>query len=157
MQRSQPRFHLWTDRIFRTVAPPVSVLIVDDDHAVADALAHALEAAGMRVTVAVGGAAAMHATQQWTPYLVILDIQMSDADGFTVARALRTLYRLASVPFIAHTSLAEREVIDRGKAALIDAYCRKGKSVNSLLCLIGQLAPISAAEPTVESRGARET
>ncbi|WP_075644383.1 response regulator [Caballeronia cordobensis] len=86
--------------------------------------------------------------------MVILDIQMPEADGFTVARALRTSYQLATVPLIAHTSLAEREVIERGRAASIDAYCRKGRSLSKLLCLIEHLAPISNTEIGIETREA---
>jgi CheY-like chemotaxis protein len=49
------------------------------------------------------------------------------------------------VPIIAYTSLTEREIIERGKAAGIDAYCRKGDSPHALLRLIAQLVPTSPA------------
>ncbi|MFM0327563.1 response regulator [Caballeronia glebae] len=140
MQRS-PSFHLWTNRRFDTVEPPVQVLIVDDDRNVADALGHALESGGMTVTIAYDGAEAIRSVQRLTPHVVILDIQMPDTDGFKVARALRTWRRFDPIPIIAHTSLPEREIVDRARAVLMDAYCRKGKSVKSLLKLIEVVAP----------------
>lgn len=148
MQRGIRRFHqLWTTRAFQVVRPPVTALIVDDDAALAEALAQALAAAGLDATTALGGVAAIRATQHWTPHIVVLDIQMPGCDGFQVARAFRTSPSLAVVPIIAHTSLAEREIIERGKAAGIDAYCRKGNSPRSLLRLIAHLTPTTAPLP----------
>ncbi|WP_062641521.1 response regulator [Caballeronia arationis] len=142
MHAGHRRFHqLWTTRAFELVEPPVTALIVDDDDALAEALAQALAAGGLQATTALGGGAAIRATQHWTPHIVVLDIQMPGCDGFQVARAFRTSPRLVLVPIIAHTSLAEREIIERGKAAGIDAYCRKGNSPRALLRLIAHLTP----------------
>ncbi|HEY1213508.1 MAG TPA: response regulator [Bryobacteraceae bacterium] len=144
MQRSAS-FRLWTSREFAVVEPPVTVLIIDDDLNAADALAHVLEAHGLEVRTASGGVQAVKSTQQWTPAVIILDIEMPQADGFKVARALRTSRRFEVIPIVAHTSLPEREVLDRGSSAQIDAYCRKGKSTQSLLKLIELVAPTDVA------------
>ncbi|SAK96147.1 response regulator receiver protein [Caballeronia arationis] len=143
--------HLWTTRSFDSVEPPISALIVDDDSALAKALAQAFIAGGLRPTTVLGGAAALRATQHWTPHIVVLAIQMPSCDGFQVARAFRTSPRLVLVPVIAYTSLTEREIIERGKAAGIDAYCRKGDSPHALLRLIAQLAPTSPAGEKVHA------
>jgi CheY-like chemotaxis protein len=143
--------HLWTTRSFDFVEPPILALVVDDDSALAEALAQVLIAGGLRPTTVLGGAAALRATQHWTPHIVVLDIQMPSCDGFQVAQAFRTSPRLALVPIIAYTSLTEREIIERGKAAGIDAYCRKGSSPHALLRLISQLAPTSPAGEKVHA------
>ncbi|SAK56849.1 response regulator receiver protein [Caballeronia temeraria] len=139
---------LWNARPFEGVTPPIAVLIVDDDSAGAEALAAALATEGFRTIVAVGGNAAFRTEPAWTPHVVTLDIEMPDRDGFAVASAMRSSNRFANVPIIAYTSLNEAEVIERGREAQIDAFCRKGHSVRSLLALIEHVAP-----STVPGRG----
>lgn len=80
---------LWATRDFDAVMPPVAVLIVDDDAAMAEALAAALMVYGCRVLVAPGGWAALAIPESWTPDAVVLDIEMPDIDGFGVAKAMR--------------------------------------------------------------------
>jgi CheY-like chemotaxis protein len=132
---------LWTSRSFAAVRPPLAALIVDDDDALTAALEDVLRSEGLEPRIVHGGADALRVTQFWTPHVVVLDIQMPEFDGFRVAQALRTSPRLSLVPIIAHTSLAEREVVARGKACGMDAYCRKGDSPRVLLRLIRQVAP----------------
>jgi DNA-binding response OmpR family regulator len=132
---------LWNTRPFEGVTPPIALLIVDDDRAGAEALAAALATEGFRTIVADGGCAAFRTPPAWTPHVVILDMQMPDSDGFAVASAMRGSGRFANVPIIAYTSLNETEVIERGREAQIDAFCRKGHSIRALLALIDHLAP----------------
>jgi len=136
-----PPLGLWNARPFEGVTPPVAVLIVDDDSAGAEALAAALATEGFRTIVADGGYAAFRTQSAWAPHVIILDMEMPDSDGFAVASAMRGSGRFANVPIIAYTSLAEAEVIYRGREAQIDAFCRKGHSIRPLLALIEHLAP----------------
>lgn len=142
MQRGSPSFPgLWTSRSFEHVTPPIAILIVDDDSAGAEALSAALTIAGFRTAVAIGGDAAFETAAGWTPDIVILDLEMPVCDGFTVAKAMRGSGRFTRVPIIAHTSLQEADVIERGMAVEIDAFCRKGSSLASLLALIAHMTP----------------
>ncbi|KDR25518.1 MULTISPECIES: response regulator [Caballeronia] len=122
--------------------PPVAVLLVDDDAAVAEALAAALIAYGCRALVAPGGWAALAITESWVPQVVVLDIEMPDIDGFAVARAMRGSTRFATVPILAHSSLAEAEIVERGVDVGIDAFYRKGESLHGLFQMIEYLAPV---------------
>ncbi|SAK75342.1 response regulator receiver protein [Caballeronia temeraria] len=133
---------LWIDRSFASVSPPVVVLIVDDDPAGAQALAAVLVIEGYRATVVAGGEAAFETPAAWTPHVVILDIEMPGCDGYAVASAMRGSSRFANTPIIAYTSLPEADVVDRGKQAQIDAFCRKGTSIRPLLDLIEHVAPV---------------
>ena len=133
---------LWTDRLFDRVLPPVVVLIVDDDMAGAQALAAVLVVEGFRATVVESGPAAFRTPLATTPHVVILDIEMPACDGFAVASAMRGSSRFANTPIIAYTSLAEADVEERGKQAQIDAFCRKGISIQPLLDLIEHVAPV---------------
>jgi CheY-like chemotaxis protein len=70
----------------------LTVLIVDD-HARFRELARALlEAAGFRIVAEAGdGASALEAARAFRPAAVLLDVNLPDADGFTVAAALGAL------------------------------------------------------------------
>ncbi len=133
---------LWTDRLFDRVLPPVVVLIVDDDMASAQALAAVLVIEGFRTTIVESGLAAFEMPAETTPHVVILDMEMPVCDGFAVASAMRGSSRFARTPIIAHTSLAEADVEERGRQAQIDAFCRKGMSIQPLLDLIERVAPV---------------
>jgi CheY-like chemotaxis protein len=132
---------LWASRSFDAVDPPVAVLVIDDDEALGTALAAALYAYGCRAYLVEGGMAAFQISQAWTPHVIVLDIEMSDCDGFTVAEAMRGTTRFSSVPIVAHTSLPEDEVIDKGKAVETDAFYRKGAPLHGLFRMIEHLAP----------------
>lgn len=139
---------LWSVRSFQSVSPPIAVLIVDDDGAGAEALAAALMLEGFRTTVVEGGYSALQTPPTLTPHIVILDIQMPLCDGFAVAAAMRGSGRFAVVPIIAHSSLNEADVIERGKEVRIDGLCRKGSSLRCLLRLMEHLAPVALRWPS---------
>ncbi len=133
---------LWTDRPFDRVLPPVVVLIIDDDMAGAQALAAVLVIEGFRTTIVGSGPAAFAMPLATRPHVVILDMEMPACDGFSVASAMRGSSRFGNTPIIAYTSLAEADVEERGKQAHIDAFCRKGMSIQPLLDLIAHVAPV---------------
>lgn len=146
MQRAvSPMPGIWASRIFDPVDPPVAVLVIDDDDALGRALAAALDAYGCRTYVAHDGSAAFRIPQSWTPHVIVLDIELSDCDGFTVAESMRGTTRFAKIPIVAHTSLSEAEVIDHGKAVEIDAFYRKGAPLGGLFRMIDHLAPSRTA------------
>ncbi len=132
---------LWASRSFDAVDPPVAVLVIDDDEALGTALAAALDAYGCRAYLVEDGMAAFQIPQAWTQHVIVLDIEMADCDGFTVAEAMRGTTRFSKVPIVAHTSLPEDEVIDKGKAVEIDAFYRKGAPLPGLFRMIEHLAP----------------
>jgi len=67
-----------------------SVLVIDDDHSVRDALANALEEAGYAVTQAAGVAEARASLTTSVPHAVLLDIRLRDGDGISLLRELRS-------------------------------------------------------------------
>lgn len=142
MQPGSPLPHgLWNVRTFASVTPPVAVLIVDDDWPGAEALAAVLALEGFRTDVVDGGRLALRAPPVPAPHIVILDLEMPICDGFTVAAAMRRITEYSVVPIIAYSSLDEAEVIERGKEAQIDGFCRKGDALNCLFKLIDYMAP----------------
>ncbi|WP_250502551.1 response regulator [Caballeronia sp. AZ7_KS35] len=120
-------------------------MIVDDDRAGADALAAVLAIEGFRATVVEGGRQALRTPPTFKPHIVVLDIEMPLCDGFAVATAMRESACFAAVPIIGYSSLDEAEVVERGKQAQIDAFCRKGNTLHCLFELIEFMAPVGPA------------
>ncbi len=66
-----------------------TILIVEDEHAVARGLQYALQQEGYSVTLARNGEEGLEFATQQAPDLVILDVRLPGIDGFEVLRRLR--------------------------------------------------------------------
>jgi DNA-binding NtrC family response regulator len=66
-----------------------SVLVVDDDNALADGLGIALRSFGYRANVVNGGVEALDALERYTYDAVLLDLKMPDVDGMEVLRQIK--------------------------------------------------------------------
>ena len=67
----------------------ISVLIVEDDHNIAELLQMYLEKAGYSVTVAGDGGQGQAKFRALQPDLVLLDVMMPVMDGWGVCKAIR--------------------------------------------------------------------
>jgi adenylate cyclase len=92
----------------------VSVLIVEDDEAVADMYKLKLELDGYSVTVAGDGETAVELAFRHPPDLVFLDIRLPTMDGFQVLELLRSDDRTRYVPVVVLSNYGEEELVDRG-------------------------------------------
>ena len=67
------------------------ILIVEDDQAIAKALALRLKSAGYKVTVAPDAITGVAAAREIQPDLALLDISLPAGNGFTVAKKISEL------------------------------------------------------------------
>jgi len=92
-----------------------SVLVVEDDLRIRESVAHALVSAGHMVRSESSGAAALTATLDWHPDVVVLDLGLPDIDGADVLRMLRGV---STVPVIVATARDDEaeivRLLDRG-------------------------------------------
>ena len=89
------------------------VLVVDDQHDIAETIAAYLELSGCQVRTAADGLQALALASEFLPDVVLLDIGLPEMDGYEVARRLRALPALASSLLIALTGYGQ--VSDRMK------------------------------------------
>ena len=92
-----------------------SVLIVDDESSNIIALTHIL-ASEYEVLAAINGECAIELAEEFTPDIILLDILMSEMDGFEVLAALRNSSITRNIPIIFITGLSETEDEEKGLA-----------------------------------------
>src|ERR671918_2178109 len=116
------------------------VLIVEDEHHLAEGLRFNLEAEGYEADVVDTGEAALERLigQSRRPYdLVVLDVMLPAMDGFTVVTELRAARQF--VPVLMLTARGRPEDVLKGFAAGADDYLPKPTELAILLARIGGL------------------
>lgn len=124
------------------------VLVVEDDPVNQAIVAEMLRHAGIRVSVAPSGLAALEALRTQVYDLVLMDWQMPDLDGLEVTRRLRAGAVGApgqQIPIVALTANAFAEDRDACLAAGMNDFLSKPVRASSLVAAIERLVP-SAAE-----------
>jgi CheY-like chemotaxis protein len=100
---------------------PCTILVVDDDADLREALVDILSDQGFEVVSAEHGAAALQIVQQrdLRPDVILLDIMMPVMDGPTFAAERKNEPRLATVPVIALTAHRDCAWAARQVAAVV--------------------------------------
>ena len=118
-------------------APILSVLVVDDYPDTAHSLAELVRLSGHRARVAHTGAEALRLAGRSAPDVVILDVDLPDADGYAVVERLRALPGCRPL-FVVVTGLQNTE--GRSRVAGIDHHFLKPADPAALMGLIGECA-----------------
>jgi len=114
-----------------------SVLVVEDDRSVRDAVTRVLTFEGYDVTAVKDGGEALESVTERPPDLVIMDVMMPNVDGLTATKMLRSKH--ATLPILLLT--ARHEVTDRvaGLDAGADDYLVKPFALDELLARVRAL------------------
>ncbi|WBK01838.1 PAS domain S-box protein [Methylocystis parvus] len=115
------------------------ILVIDDDHDVADSLVMFLETFGAIVQVAYSGASGVEALADFKPDLVFLDLGMPGMDGYETARRIRALPEGRGVKLVALTGWGQEQVYDRARAAGFDRQLTKPAGFEALQQLLAQM------------------
>jgi DNA-binding response OmpR family regulator len=99
-----------------------SVLVVEDDQHIRDAVARGLSEAGHAVRTVPTGAEALTVAVEWRPDVVVLDLGLPDLDGGAVLAMLRGV---SQVPVIVATARDDESEIVRLLDAGADDYVVK--------------------------------
>ena len=118
-----------------------SILVVDDNPAVASVVRFNLERLGFRVTIALDGLEAWRQLEQQPFDVIVTDQQMPHMDGGTLCRKLRAKPEFASVPIVLLTAKAMEFDVDQLREECgIAAVFVKPFSPTELVRSIEQLA-----------------
>lgn len=125
---------LWLRDTLMHMSTSISILVVEDDAAVAQGLIAGLTCEGFAVKWCASGAEGLAAAQDWRPRLVILDVRLPDMSGFDVCREFRR--RGLRMPVLMLT--AQSDEIDRvvGLEAGADDYLAKPYSLRELVARV---------------------
>lgn len=111
------------------------IMIVDDDLAIQDAYGRALEKAGYRVVVCASGHELLR-NEFAIPDVLILDKQLSGADGIDICRWLKTQERTRHIPVIMLSASPHIQVPALQAGA--DAFLEKPFRLRELMQLLEQ-------------------
>lgn len=128
-------------------APP-TVLVIEDEQTIAQAVAARLRREGFAVEVATDGESGVEAHDRLHPDLVVLDLMLPGLDGLEVCRRIQ---RDHPVPVLVLTARDTEDDLVTGLAAGADDYLTKPFSGRELVARIRALlrrADRSAAGPT---------
>ena len=81
------------------------ILVVDDDAAINELIKVNLELAYYKVITAEDGNKGYALVKQELPDLIVLDVMMPEADGFTVAKRIRENNSTKDIPILMLTAL----------------------------------------------------
>jgi PAS domain S-box-containing protein len=130
---------LGTDSSDLAATSPISearILLAEDNADMRDYL-HRLLAAHWRVETAGDGLAALAATRERPPDLILADVMMPNLDGFGLLRELRADPHTQTIPIILLSARAGEEAIVEGLKAGADDYLIKPFLAQELLARVG--------------------
>ncbi|NBD09956.1 MULTISPECIES: response regulator transcription factor [Corallococcus] len=116
-----------------------TLLVVDDDMDIRDALQDALELEGYAVQLAADGLEALERlrSSEPRPQLILLDLMMPRMDGVAFREALRHERACSDIPvLVASADLDVRDTVDGMGVA---GYLRKPLDLSALLLTVKQL------------------
>ena len=113
-----------------------TVVVVEDEVAIADAVAARLRSEGFDVEVAHDGPAGVELCERVRPDLVVLDVMLPGFDGFEVCRRIQ---RERHVPVLMLTALDQETDLLVGLRVGADDYMTKPFSSRELVARIGAI------------------
>jgi PleD family two-component response regulator len=108
------------------VSAPVPILIIDNDVSSASSLELMLHAAGQHeIRVAHSGEAALAIAAVFEPSVILLEVDLSDVNGYELAQTLRERARTRELRLIALTTSREHQDRELARVAGFERYLLK--------------------------------
>lgn len=126
---------------------PETIVIIDDDRAIAQLTSIWVKAAGFNTIMANDGPSGLAAVNLHRPDLVLLDIRMPEMDGFEVNRRLRQAQEVAQTPVIFLSAHAQEATRQESLASGGRCFLPKPYDVKSLIAAIRN---VLAGNPSAE-------
>jgi PAS domain S-box-containing protein len=108
----------YNDEIQNVVFEKSEIMVVDDVLTNLETIENLLSSSGLSVISATSGAIALELLEHSNPSLILLDIRMSEIDGFEVAKRIKLKPETMDIPIIAFTA----SVMSSGKIENYSAF-----------------------------------
>ena len=118
-------------------SPPATILVIEDEAAVARMLAETLEIEGYTPLMASTGEDGVALATREAPHLILLDLMLPGMDGFQVVESIRGTARTAHIPIVVVSARHDTDVILRAFGSKVDDYIKKPFHGGELLARIG--------------------
>jgi two-component system response regulator MprA len=119
---------------------PCSVLVVDDDPTIREAVASLLRDEGYRVVTAPDGVAALRAVVRQAPSILVLDLDLPILDGRAMVQELHR--RQIEVPIVIISAQRDGRRVARDLG--VQCYLAKPFDLDALLTSVEQLCQAAA-------------
>lgn len=104
------------------------ILIVDDNCHAAETLALFFRNAGHEVTCVPNGREALASVLAQSPDVILLDLMLPVMAGPSFLEVIRSYLRIASLPVVVLTGLADSPMVERVQALKVNAVLTKNKA-----------------------------
>lgn len=119
----------------------LKILIIEDNEQNRYLLTFLLEQRGHEVQSSIDGPGGIRRAQEYTPDIILLDIQLPTMHGYDVAAALRRNAALSQVPIVAVTSYAMPGDRERALASGCDGYIEKPIDPETFVAQVESFCP----------------
>ncbi|MFQ5842125.1 MAG: response regulator [Thermodesulfobacteriota bacterium] len=113
-----------------------TILIVDDEQDIVEALRFSLEMEGFQCLASYDGVDGLKKAKEENPDLIILDIMLPKIDGYRISRLLKFDEKYRHIPIIMLTARTQERDISTGKETGADEYVTKPFEMDSLIGLV---------------------
>jgi CheY-like chemotaxis protein len=122
-----------------------SIVVVEDDRDVREALGFLLESLGARVACAADGLQGLALAADARPDAIVCDLRMPGLDGLALLRRVRADRRLARLYVVLYSAAPESEDREWGRAAGFDAVVTKPAGATELVDVLERGTRLRAA------------
>src|SRR4029434_6867637 len=123
---------------------PKTILIVEDDEAVRQAIAEGVQLYGWQVLEASNGVHGLRGFRNQLPDIVLADVLMAGFDGFQLTAEIKSISPQA--PIIMMTAFGTSELRQKAQAVGVSAFLRKPFETEELIVALRCLLESSASE-----------
>jgi CheY-like chemotaxis protein len=115
------------------------ILVVEENPAIRELVVDLLTASGYVVREAEDGTGLLERVKRERPALILLDLQLPGADGFTLARQLKAGSETKGIPVLAVSAYARPEDQARVRAAGCEGYLGRLVDIRDLTETVAHL------------------
>lgn len=120
--------------------PPRNALLVDDDQLQLEVLEYRLQQLGFQVTTLNSGSQVLQTAKSLQPHLILLDIELPDADGIELCQGLSDDDQTCEIPVVLLSGTERSDVVRAARSAGSRFFLRKPYDPNTLALVVDHAA-----------------